>query len=287
MTAFARCDLQKDWGSVAWEIRAVNHRFLDTGFKLPDVFKSLEMELREILRQHMRRGHIDCYLQYKPSSFGFSNLSINTTLVESLAAASAEIKKHFPEANANINALNVLNWPGVLQGNDESLNEVKGNILELFKQALVVLNANRAREGSALSQLLLTKLQEIKTIVQDIKQCIPGIREIQREKIIGKLRDIQDELDDNRLEQELVYFAQKIDISEETERLETHVQEMLNILQSSKNEIVGKRLDFLLQEFNRETNTIASKSVDANITKMAVNMKVIIEQMREQVQNIE
>lgn len=287
MTAFARCDLQKDWGSVAWEIRAVNHRFLDTGFKLPDVFKSLEMELREILRQHMRRGHIDCYLQYKPSNFGFSNLSINTTLVESLAAASAEIKKHFPEANANINALNVLNWPGVLQGNDESLNEVKGNILELFKQALVVLNANRAREGSALSQLLLTKLQEIKTIVQDIKQCIPGIREIQREKIIGKLRDIQDELDNNRLEQELVYFAQKIDISEETERLETHVQEMLNILQSSKNEIVGKRLDFLLQEFNRETNTIASKSVDANITKMAVNMKVIIEQMREQVQNIE
>lgn len=287
MTAFARCDLQKDWGSVAWEIRAVNHRFLDTGFKLPDAFKSLEMELREILRQHMRRGHIDCYLQYKPSNSGFSTLSINTTLVESLAAACTEIKKHFPEANANLNALNVLNWPGVLQGNDESLNEIKGNILELFKQALVVLNANRAREGAALSQLLLTKLQEIKMIVQDIKQCIPGIREMQREKIVGKLRDIQGELDNNRLEQELVYFAQKIDISEETERLETHVQEMLNILQSSKNEAIGKRLDFLLQEFNRETNTIASKSVDASITKMAVNMKVIIEQMREQVQNIE
>ena len=287
MTAFARCDVQQEWGSMAWEIRAVNHRFLDMGFKLPDMFKSLEMELREILRQNARRGHIDCYLQYKPNASGSNALSVNTTLLESLAAACEEIKKHLPTATANLNALNVLGWPGVLQGNDESLNEIKGRVVELFKQALAALNESRAREGAALSQLLLTKLQEINANVQEIKPRIPGIRAAQREKLLTKLRDIQGELDANRLEQELVYFAQKIDITEETDRLETHVQEMQNILQRGKHEPIGKRLDFLLQEFNRETNTIASKSVDANITKMAVEMKVIIEQIREQVQNIE
>jgi uncharacterized protein (TIGR00255 family) len=287
MTAFARCDKQNDWGSVVWEIRAVNHRFLDVGFKLPDIFKSLEMELREILRSYMRRGHIDCYLQYKTSHIGYNTLSVNTDLVQALGAACAEIKKSLPEASANLNALNVLSWPGVLQGNDENLSEIKSSVLELFKQALMVLNENREREGQALTQLLLTKSQEIAKNVQEIKQRVPVICDSQREKILARLHDIQGELDSSRLEQELVYFAQKIDISEEIDRLATHVQEMQNILQSNKNEAIGKRLDFLLQEFNRETNTIASKSVDTLISKLAVEMKVIIEQMREQVQNIE
>jgi len=289
MTAFARCDLQNDLGGIAWEVRALNHRFLDMSFKLPDMFKSIEMELREVLRQNMRRGHIECYLQYKPSSTGCSSLSINTTLVQSLATACFEIQNNLPEATAKINPLNVLGWPGVLQGNDDKLPVLKEAVINLFKHTLSILNENRAREGAALSQLILTKTLEIGVIVQEIKQRIPSIREAQREKMLNKLQDLQGEIDNNRLEQELVYFAQKIDISEETERLETHVTEMQNVFLRGKKEkeSIGKRLDFLLQEFNRETNTIASKSVDASITKMAVDMKVIIEQMREQVQNIE
>ena len=287
MTAFARCDRQNDWGNIAWEIRTVNHRFLDVGFKLPDVFKSLEMDLREILRQYLRRGHVDCYLQYKPSNFGYSALNINATLVQSLAMACTKVKELMPMAAENYSALNILNWPGVLQGDEESLSVIKSSIVDLFRQSLVVLDDNRSREGLALCQLLLTKSSEIKTIVQEIKQRIPEIRKVQREKLMDKLRDIQGELDNNRLEQELVYFAQKIDICEEVDRLETHVQEMQNNLRNNQTEVLGKRLDFLLQEFNREANTIASKSVDGAITKLAIELKVIIEQMREQVQNIE
>lgn len=287
MTAFASGTLQDTWGYISWEIRSVNHRFLDCSMKLPEMFKGLEMELRDVLRQKIQRGRIECNLQYRPIGLacgGGGAIDINTTLVQELAAACNTVKQFFLEAKSP-NPLQILSWPGVLQTKEDSLTTLNSAVITLFTQTVTRLLDNRNREGEALKQLLETKLRSIAASTQQIKARFPEVLAAQRAKLLDKLREIRATLDTNRLEQEMVFFAQKIDICEEIERLETHIVEMQAALQLK--EMVGKRLDFLLQEFNRETNTTMSKSVDAEITKIAMNVKVLIEQMREQVQNIE
>lgn len=298
MTAFASANSQESLGSINWEIRSVNHRFLDCSIKLPDSFKGLEVELRDILRQKIQRGRLECSLQYRSTGLGGESTNINSKLLQELAIATNSIRQFFPDAKSP-NALQVLGWPGILQTNEESLTTLQKAVITLFTQAVAKLIEHREREGMMLQQLLLTKLQAIAACTQQIKERFPTIITLQRAKLAAKLQEIQDGravLDPNRLEQEMVFFAQKIDICEEVERLETHIKEMQHVLQPVQKKAAtsaatqnqcGRRLDFLLQEFNREANTIASKSVDSETTKITLDIKVLIEQMREQVQNIE
>lgn len=284
MTGFAKTSLQNEWGIFTCEIRTVNHRFLDISMRLPEPFRSLENEIRELVRNKISRGRVDCMLQFTPGEKSNAHLAINTNIVKELAKAITDVQSIIPNAD-KINPLKILNWPGVLQTTEEELQPLYEIIRNLFKTTLQELLATRAREGNALIAFFNPKLQEILTNIANIKTRLPEILQQQKTKLLTHLAEIKMELDPNRLEQEMVYFAQKIDINEELERLETHVKEMQRTLKAGGN--IGKRLDFLLQEFNRESNTIASKSVDAAITKIAVDLKVIIEQMREQVQNLE
>lgn len=284
MTAFSRQAEQSNWGKVVWEMRAVNHRFLDCSFKMPENFRQIEMGLRELIREKLQRGRIECALQYKPATKDHSSLSIDKNLVESLVYAINEVKQFMPEAKS-VNPLQILAWPNVLQTGEENIEFVQNEIIKLFKRTLDELIVSRAREGGELQKVLEKKLNDIAINKHKIKTKSPEIVQIQRNKILSKFEEFKAELDQQRLEQELVLFAQKVDIMEEIDRLGVHIKEMHRILRDGG--YVGKRLDFLLQELNRETNTIASKSVDSEITSVAVEMKVIIEQMREQVQNIE
>lgn len=284
MTGYAKSTLQNEWGILTWEIRSVNHRFLDCSIRLPEPFKQLEQNIRELIRDKITRGRVECMLQFKPGEKSNPHLAINIQAVTELANAITDIQKIIPQAD-KINPLKILNWPGVLQTSDEELQPLFDIILNLFQKTLQELLAMRAREGKALVALIEPKLQEILAQTAKIKFRIPEILLAQKTKITAHLAEIKTELDPARLEQEMVLFAQKIDVNEEMERLETHVKEMQRTLKSGNN--VGKRLDFLLQEFNREANTTASKSVDAETSKIAIELKVIIEQMREQVQNLE
>lgn len=284
MTGFAKASVQNEWGILTWEIRAVNHRFLDVYFRLPEPFRQLENNLREIIRDKITRGKIECILQFKPGEKSNAHLAVNINAVKELANAIGEIQNIIPNAE-KINPIKILSWPGVLQTSDEELQPLYDEISKLFIKALTELLQTREREGKALVAFFEPKLQEILAQTKKIKTRIPEIINLQKAKILEHLAEIKTELDTNRLEQEMVFFAQKIDVCEEMERLETHVKEMQRILKSGGN--IGKRLDFLLQEFNREANTTASKSVDPETSKIAIELKVIIEQMREQVQNLE
>lgn len=285
MTAFARCNMQTERGNFTWEIRSVNHRYFDCFMKLPEGFKFLEIALREKLRRAVTRGRLECILQYSPAGIKTGSLlPLNTELLQELARACEQIGQSMPAAKS-INPLQVLGWPGIVRGGVESIEDLQDTVLELFSQAIADLNANRAREGAALAKLLQDKLLEMQQRINEIKERLPHVIETQQARLRNKLNEIKMALDEARLEQEMVYFAQRIDISEEIGRLETHIVEIGKVLVNGA--AAGKRLDFLLQECNRETNTIASKSVDTQISSTAINMKVIIEQIREQVQNIE
>lgn len=284
MTAFARQLDQGDWGSAVWEIRAVNHRYLDCSLKMPESFKSLEMSLRELAREKVQRGRIECTLQYKPSTKNYNSLSVDKNLVKNLAHAIDEIRQHIPEAQS-VNPLQILAWPNVLQAEETKIELIQSTVSKLFEKALDELVATRAREGSALQKILEQKLQTISDQEQKIRARVPKILQLQRTKITSRLEEIKAELDAQRLEQEILLLAQRIDITEELDRLMTHVKETQRVLGDGGR--VGKRLDFLLQELNRETNTIAAKSIDAETTSVAVELKVVIEQMREQAQNVE
>lgn len=284
MTGFAKATNQNELGNFTWEIRSVNHRFLDLSIRLPEPFRSLENEIRELIRSKIFRGRVECMLQFKPGEKTSAHISINKNTVTELANAITEIQNIIPNAD-KINPVKILSWPGVLQTTEEELQPVYNIIINLFQKALAELLQMRAREGKALIAFFAPKLQDILVQTAKIKTRFPEILALQKNKLLTHLAEIKSELDTSRLEQEMVYFAQKIDINEELERLETHVKEMERTLKAGGN--IGKRLDFLLQEFNRESNTIASKSLDPETTKIAVELKVCIEQMREQVQNLE
>jgi uncharacterized protein (TIGR00255 family) len=284
MTAFASSASQQGWGNIGWEIRSVNNRFFDCNFKLPELFKSLEMELRDILRQKIQRGRVECSMQYRPAANVNNNINLNVPLIKELARACEEVKQYMPVVEG-INPLHILGWPDVLQSQEKDFSAIRETVITLFTSTVDALIENRLREGAALVKLLEAKLKIIDSAVQKIKGRFPDIIPLQRSRLTGKLQELQTAVNHERLEQEIVLFAQRIDICEEIDRLETHITEMRNAFKHR--DAIGKRLDFLLQEFHRETNTITAKSVDAEITKTAIDMKVSIEQMREQVQNIE
>ena len=280
MTAFARSES----GHISWEIRSVNHRYLEVGVKVPDAFRSLETGLRNKLKARLNRGKIDCQLRIGHSQASEASLSIDEKLLEDLTGALATIIPKL-ETVAPVNPLEVLKWPGLLSEPTEDEESIKRTVVELFDTALAQLIEMRSSEGAELRKIILEKLADLRSIVEQAATEAPIISARQRDKMISKLNDLKIEADPGRIEQELVIMAQKSDVAEELDRLNTHIEEVSATLDSK--EAVGRRLDFLMQELNREANTLSSKAVATNTTIQAVELKVTIEQMREQIQNIE
>ena len=280
MTAFARSES----GHISWEIRSVNHRYLEVGVKVPDAFRSLEIGLRNKLKARLNRGKIDCQLRIGHSQASEASLSIDEKLLEDLTGALATIIPKL-ETVAPVNPLEVLKWPGLLSEPTEDEESIKRTVVELFDIALAQLIEMRSSEGAELRKIILEKLADLRSIVEQAATEAPIISARQRDKMISKLNDLKIEADAGRIEQELVIMAQKSDVAEELDRLNTHIEEVSATLDSR--EAVGRRLDFLMQELNREANTLSSKAVATNTTIQAVELKVAIEQMREQIQNIE
>lgn len=285
MTAFARTDLRQEWGSLTWEIRSVNHRYLEPQFRLPESLKELEPELRELLRNSIKRGKLECNLKFQPEAQAASGaLHLNLELAQDMNRVLNQINRLLDNP-AHINAFDILQWPGVLQVEETDLEPVKEEALRLFEEALDRLIEIREREGQHLRPLIEDRLDQIVKIVAQVRDLLPEILQRQREAILARFEELQIELDPNRLEQEMVLLAQKADVAEELDRLDAHVKEVRATLNSR--DAVGRRLDFLMQELNREANTLSSKSIVTETTRSAVDLKVLIEQMREQIQNIE
>lgn len=284
MTAFARQTGEFAGGSLVWEIRSVNHRYLEPSFKLPESLRMLEGELRELLRTQVARGKVECSLRIVQNTATDTAVAVNTALLDQIVAASAIVQQKLPQT-APLNPLELLAWPGVLQQPDTDADAIAQAAAESFKAAVRQLLESRAREGAALQQFIAAQLDAVGAIIQSTRQQMPQILAAQRQKLETRLAELSGELNADRVEQEIVILAQKSDVEEELDRLQTHIKEAQRALQ--QREPCGRRLDFLMQEFNREANTLSSKSLTAEITLNAVQLKVLIEQMREQVQNIE
>ena len=285
MTAFARQTSQQDWSSLVWEIRSVNHRYLEPQFKLPDSIRALESDLRDTLRKMLNRGKIECSLRLQTQIDDHSaNLSIDAHLLKQLITTSESLQNQLQNPSA-INPLDILKWPGVIKEAQENTNTVNKQILNLFQTTLEQLVKTRAREGAVLVELIEQRLSAITEIIHTVRKQLPLILQAQRQKLIERLNVLKSELNSERLEQEIVILAQKADVDEELDRLDTHIIEVRRVIK--KGGACGRRLDFLMQELNREANTLSSKSIVSDTTQAAVELKVLIEQMREQIQNIE
>ncbi len=284
MTAFARTQSQSSAGSIVCELRSINHRYLEMSLRLPEVLHELEVHVRERIRHGIKRGKVECFLRYQPSEASGIELTVNAVLVEKLCEANELIAKTLKHP-VQINTMDILRWPGILQMKEMDLESVQADVLALLDEALEKLVEARAREGEQLKELFLQRLDAMSQEVVKVRSRLPTIMQSQRDRLMTRFSDASLQLDTSRLEQELVLFAQKIDVTEEIERLETHITEVRRILKHGG--AVGRRLDFLMQELNREANTLGAKSVDADTTRSSVELKVLIEQMREQVQNVE
>ncbi|WP_048305484.1 YicC/YloC family endoribonuclease [Halomonas sp. PR-M31] len=283
MTAFTRQTREAAWGSLALELRSVNQRYLEPHFRLPDSLRDLEPAFRDTLRNRLARGKVECTLRFEPAASG-ELLSVNRARLAELARALQDIRTEVPEAPIP-DALALLDHPGVVEIQGADLDEVKRQASALFEEALSDLIAGRAREGEHLAQLINLRLQGVRVQVAEVRALLPSILERQRTQLSERLATLKADLDPQRIEAEIALLAQKADVDEELDRLETHVVEVER--QLTQKGPVGRRLDFLMQELNREANTLSSKSVVAESTRCAVELKVLIEQMREQIQNIE
>ena len=285
MTGFARREAKLPWGTLVWEIRSVNHRYLEPSFRLPEDFREIEPYLRDAMRKALQRGKVEASLSVQWEQEGESDLGINLSKIAQLTKAAQQINGLLGAIAAPVNALDILRWPGVIQKQELDREQMHKAALELFDLALEGLIEHRSREGAELQQLIINRLDSVSAQVVNVRARMPEILAAQREKLQTKLAALQVDLEPERLEQEIVLLAQKADVDEELDRLDTHVIEVKRSLKQTDS--LGRRLDFLMQELNREANTLSSKSIVSETTQAAVELKVLIEQMREQVQNIE
>lgn len=284
MTAFARKQTEFDWGTMSWEIRSVNHRFLEPGIRVPDSLRVLEPITRDMLRRTLSRGKVDIQLRVVGKTDAGSSQALNSALVSRLNALSQQVLNLCPGTQP-LRVTDVLRWPGVLEETGPDDESLQADAIALLQDTLKDFAESRRREGDELAQLIRQRLTAVRDIVLGIRQRLPDILQRQQDNIRLRLDSFKTELDPARLEQEIVLLANKSDVDEELDRLLTHVTEVERVLRTD--EPVGRRLDFLMQELNREANTLSSKSIVAETTLNAVELKVLIEQMREQVQNIE
>ncbi len=284
MTGFARESVETDIGTLAWEIRAVNHRYLDVQFKLPEDLRPNEPTFRQQASKVLGRGKIDCALYFRRAFDQQSEMQIDSDLVALLGARLAELSTKLPNAAA-VNPVEILRWPGVVQQSEIDAEPLFNAATQLLSTTLDSIAAMRASEGQRIGEMLESRCADIDAIIGAVRKRMPDVLEASRAKQKERLEKLDVEADAARLEVELALIAQKLDVDEELDRLESHLVEIHNALQDKKP--VGRRLDFLMQELNREANTLGAKSADAETTKAAVDLKVLIEQMREQIQNIE
>lgn len=283
MTAFARYEIKQDWGNAVWEIRSVNQRYLETVFRLPEPFRGLENTLREKLRPRLTRGKVECNLRFEGKQQATASLNLNKALAQQVIQSLQWVKQQAGEGE--INLTDVLRYPGVVETPEQDLDRISQELLAGFEAALDEFIAMRGREGEKLNDLIQQRLTAIASESDKVRSKMPEILQWQRERLQQRFDELQLQADPQRLEQEMVLLAQRIDVAEELDRLQLHVKETQRILQ--KGGAVGRKLDFMMQELNRESNTLASKSISAEITNSAVELKVLIEQMREQIQNLE
>ena len=284
MTAFSRQQLEREWGSLTWEIRSVNHRYLEPSVRLPENFRNLENPIRKQLRDKLYRGKIECQLRLRTVEANQIDWHLNLDLISQLTKANSEINNNIG-GDYKLSSLDILKWPGVIS--DQSIDEAIFNMeaMGLFELALDDLMVVREREGASLRDAILKRIASIQDNIDSKQAKKPSKILKQKENLLNKLEEIKAEFEPIRLEQEITLLAQKADVDEELDRLNSHLQEVKRVLDSSGQ--IGRRLDFLMQELNREANTLSSKSIVVETTQSAVELKVLIEQMREQIQNIE
>ncbi|MEM9243609.1 MAG: YicC/YloC family endoribonuclease [Pseudomonadota bacterium] len=284
MTAFVTQKYNHEHYELIWELHSVNHRYLEVKFHVPEVFSDLEPELRKQLKARLHRGKITCRLHYHPSIGATSEIQINSKRLENLAALRQQIMTVMPDI-ASGSVTELLNFPGTLIANGTDYTDSKKHALDLFEQSLTGLIEIREREGADISKVLQQRVDLIEVELAKIHQMRPSIINKQKEKLEQRLESIKADIDESRISQEIVFHLQKLDVAEELDRLQIHCDEIKRLLRQAA--VIGRRLDFLLQECNREANTLAAKSADADSTHAGINIKVTIEEMREQAQNIE
>ncbi|MFC1749937.1 YicC/YloC family endoribonuclease [Pseudomonadota bacterium] len=283
MTSFARREKETEFGNLRWELRSVNHRYLDVSLRMPEELRVLETKVREQVAKRLSRGKVECGLRFTASEEN-RDFAIDHEAVKRLGNAMREATTLISNP-APVNMLDVLRWPGVMQVEEPDRGPLYEEAMTLLDEALDDMVANRSREGDKLKTVIEQRCTAIDGLVVQVNERLPSLREALRKKLEDRLGELKEQLEPGRLEQELALLAQKMDVDEEVDRLTAHVQEVRHVL--GRDEPVGRRLDFLMQELNREANTLASKSIDADVTKVSVDLKVLIEQIREQVQNIE
>jgi len=284
MTAFARKEEQTEQGDLTWEIRSVNHRYLETSLRLDERFRPLEMKMKKLFSDKLSRGKVDASLRYKTPEDQQSLLNIDHELAKSIIGHCDDLAL-LTTRPAPVDMLKILHWPGVLQADSLDQEALNKSVMSSLTEAIEELIESRETEGAALQEMIAQRCVEINNIAIDVRERMPEILELQRTRLAERVADMQVQLDPERLEQEMVMLAQKSDVAEELDRLQSHVIEVQNVLQ--RDEATGRRLDFLMQELNREANTLGSKSINTETTRHSVELKVLIEQMREQIQNIE
>jgi uncharacterized protein (TIGR00255 family) len=284
MTGFARAEAKSPEYTLVWEVRSVNHRYLEMHLRLPEEFREIETALRETVRKKLQRGKLEATIHLQPEQGGDASIGLDPDRLAQVADACRRIGAQMDNC-APVNPLEVLRWPGVQIVRELDRDALHERSLALFADALDQLIDNRAREGAELAVYINQRLDAIAAEVVSVREQLPNILQAQREKLQTKIAALDVELDPDRLEQEIVLMAQKADVDEELDRLDTHITEVRRTLKQKNS--LGRRLDFLMQELNREANTLSSKSVVSETTQAAVELKVLIEQMREQVQNIE
>lgn len=284
MTAFAREQRQGEWGVMTCEMRSINHRYLEISMHLSEALRMFEGQIRELIRKTVTRGKIECSIRYRSGQDVNTAFVLNKSLIVELAKASEDISALL-KSPAPVSASDILRFPGVLETKESDQSVLQVEVMQLVEHALKDLLAAREREGSELTRLFLERMDHMQAEMVKVRGRLPLVIKEAQERLNKRFTDARVELDPARIEQEMVMFAQKIDIAEEIDRTETHINEVRRVLKSGG--AAGRRLDFLLQELNREANTMGSKSTDSVITHAAVEMKVLIEQVREQVQNVE
>ncbi|MFL1456155.1 YicC/YloC family endoribonuclease [Marinobacter sp. GN3S48] len=284
MTAFARQDTQGEWGTLTCEIRTVNHRYLEPSFRLPEALRELENTFREQLRQQLKRGKVDVSMRLQTAESAGQGFEVCEEMAHAVNEAANHVNRMLDNP-AHINALDILRWPGVLSVKELDYGPAREAAGELFERTVAELVTVREREGERLRPLFDDRLKTMGELVSEVRSLMPELLKAQEKTLKERFEKAKVEIDPERIAQEMVMLAQKSDVAEELDRLEAHVTEVSETLQSD--DAIGRRLDFLMQELNREANTLSSKSIDARVTRVAVDLKVLIEQMREQVQNLE
>lgn len=284
MTAYARSEDPCKAGLLTWELRSVNHRYLEASFRLPENFRAFEGKLRGIARTKLHRGKFEAHLTYQPGPGAGAQIKVNEALLNEIHLATQRIEQCISGV-ASPTTMEILRWPGMVAVEGADLGDLEEEILSSFTRCLDCFYQVREREGAALEGFIVERLQQMSEKVRSVTELLPGVLVQQRQRLFDRFEEAKIELDPDRLEQEMLLLAQKIDVAEELDRFDTHIKEFKRILQTSG--AVGRRLDFLLQEMNREGNTLGSKSIDVTVSHLAVDIKVLIEQIREQTQNIE